>query len=370
MHNILLLIFIPLLISCSSGKEEKVIITGKLENSNGETLILEQLTFSQSIVKDSTKVNKDGYFEIKTNLPEKGFYRLKINPQNFIILILDTIENINIAANAKNLADGYKIEGTSEDSKLLQNLNEQLKISAIKRDSLQRVFMSKQGDPNINQIGLQLESEYNAIINNQVEYIKNFIRENNQSFASLAAIEQLNPETDLEYFKILHDGLNEKFPNSSYVQVFTSRYKELSKLAIGAEAPDIIMNTPTGETLSLSSLKGKIVLIDFWASWCKPCRMENPNVVKLYNKYKDKGFEILGVSLDREKSAWLQAIKEDNLTWKHVSDLAFWNSSVVKQYNINGVPYTVLVDREGRIIAKGLRGPQLEKKLEEIFKDL
>lgn len=368
MYKVFLLGLIPLILSCSSGKNGKVTISGTLENSNGETLVLEQLTFSQAILKDSAKVDSKGHFEIITNLNEKGFYRLKINPQNYIILILDTVENITLKANAQNLADGYKIEGTSEDSKLLQQLNEQLKLSSIIRDSLQRVFMAKQGDPNIEQIGQQLEAEFNASINQQIDYIKKFIAANKYSFASLAAIEQLNPENDLETFKILHDGLNEKYPNSSYVQAFTSRYKELSKLAIGAEAPDIVMNTPTGEVLSLSSLKGKVVLIDFWASWCKPCRMENPNVVKLYAKYKDKGFEILGVSLDREKSAWEQAIKDDNLTWKHVSDLAFWNSSVVKQYNITGVPYTVLVDKDGKIIAKGLRGQELERKLEEIFK--
>lgn len=368
MRNLFLLGLIPLFLSCSSGKNGNVTISGTLDNSNGETLILEQLTFSQAIIKDSAKVDKNGKFEINTNLPEKGFYRLKINQQNYLVLILDTIENISIKANAANMADGYRIEGTSEDSKLLQVLNEQMKISSVKRDSLQRVFMSKQGDPNIDQIGQQLEAEFNASVNEQIEYIKKFIAANKHSFASLAAIEQLNPENDLETFKVLHDGLNEKFPNSSYVQAFTSRYKELSKLAIGAEAPDIVMNTPSGEALSLSSLKGKVVLIDFWASWCKPCRMENPNVVKLYAKYKDKGFEILGVSLDREKSAWEQAIKDDNLTWKHISDLAFWNSTVVKQYNITGVPYTVLVDKEGKIIAKGLRGQELERKLEEIFK--
>lgn len=368
MRQLFLLGLIPLFLSCSSGKDGKVSISGTLSNSNGETLILEQLTFSQAIAKDSVIVDKNGKFEINTNLPEKGFYRLKINQQNYLMLILDTIENISINANATNLADGYTVDGTSDDSKLLQKLNEQMKVSSIKRDSLQRVFMSKQGDPNIEQIGIQLEAEFNASVTELMEYVKNFIQTNKHSFASLAAIEQLNPESDMETYRILHDGLNEKYPNSSYVQAFTSRYKELSKLAIGSEAPDILMNTPSGEALSLSSLRGKVVLIDFWASWCKPCRMENPNVVKLYNKYKNKGFEILGVSLDREKSAWEQAIKDDNLTWKHISDLAFWNSTVVKQYNITGVPYTVLVDKEGKIIAKGLRGPQLEQKLEEIFK--
>lgn len=370
MRKLLIFGLIPLFLYCSSDKKGNVTIIGTLNNSNGEKLILEQLTFSRAIAKDSVIVDKNGKFEINTNLPEKGFYRLKINDQNFIVLILDTTETVTIKASASNMADGYTIDGTSEDSKLLQILNEQMKKSALKRDSLQSVYIANQGDPNIEQIAAKLEDEYNAIVNEQIEYIKNFISNHKYSFASLAAIEQLNPESDLEIYKILHDGLNEKFPNSSYVQAFTSRYKELSRLAIGNDAPDIVMNTPTGEVLSLSSLRGKIVLIDFWASWCKPCRMENPNVVKLYAKYKDKGFEILGVSLDKEKEAWVQAIKDDNLTWKHVSDLSFWNSAVVKLYNIKGVPYTVLVDKEGKIIAKGLRGQELEQKLEEIFKEL
>ncbi len=110
-----------------------------------------------------------------------------------------------------------------------------------------------------------------------------------------------------------------------------------------------------------------MVLIDFWASWCGPCRQENPNVVKVYQKYKDKGFEIFGVSLDIEKGAWLQAIAADKLAWKHGSELAFWNSSFVKTYNIDGIPKTVLVDKNGIIIAKDLRGPQLEQKLAEVL---
>ena len=141
----------------------------------------------------------------------------------------------------------------------------------------------------------------------------------------------------------------------------------MKRLAIGSEAPEIVVNDPDGNQISLSSLRGKVVLIDFWASWCRPCRMENPNVVKVYQKYKDKGFEVFGVSLDKGKPEWVEAIKLDGLTWKHGSELAFWNSSFVKTYNIDGIPKTVLVDKNGIIIAKDLRGPQLEQKLAEVL---
>lgn len=135
----------------------------------------------------------------------------------------------------------------------------------------------------------------------------------------------------------------------------------------GAPAPEISLNTPEGNVLKLSDLKGKYVLVDFWASWCKPCRRENPNVVKAYNKYKDKGFEILGVSLDRDRARWLQAIQADGLTWKHVSDLKYFQCEAAVDYGVSAIPFTVLVDKEGKIIAQNLRGPSLERKLEELF---
>lgn len=138
-------------------------------------------------------------------------------------------------------------------------------------------------------------------------------------------------------------------------------------IAVGNQAPELKYNNPEGEPIALSSLRGKVVLIDFWASWCKPCRRENPAVVQVYNKYKDKGFEIYGVSLDRQMGAWVQAIQQDGLEWIHVSDLGFWNSAPVKLYDINSIPQTYLIGKDGKIIAKGLRAVELEKKLAEIF---
>ena len=157
-----------------------------------------------------------------------------------------------------------------------------------------------------------------------------------------------------------------KHPNDPYVKHLNDRLK--SVLLPGMEAPEISMKDTEGNTRRLSDLRGKVVLIDFWASWCGPCRRENPNVVKLYKKYHDRGFEIYSVSLDKEKSAWLKAIKDDGLVWpNHVSDLNGWTSSGGKTYGIMSVPSTVLVDKDGKIIARNLRGSELEKKLSEIF---
>lgn len=151
------------------------------------------------------------------------------------------------------------------------------------------------------------------------------------------------------------------------ISVIEQQTTALKTYAIGAAAPDISGPSPEGETITLSSLRGKVVLIDFWASWCGPCRKENPNVVRLYNEYKDKGFEILGVSLDRTQSRWEQAISADKLTWLHISDLKGWQSKYAKQYGVSSIPQTVLLDANGNIIARNLRGGALAAKLKEIF---
>jgi thiol-disulfide isomerase/thioredoxin len=196
-------------------------------------------------------------------------------------------------------------------------------------------------------------------MNKRDAYFVEFVKNNSSSFASLAVAEQLPPDNNLELLKTLADGLAKTNPNSEYVVTFQTRVNELSKIAVGTIAPEIALNSPEAKVIKLSELRGKYVLIDFWASWCKPCREENPNVKKVYEKYKSKGFEIYGVSVE--------SIKKDQINWLHVSDLGFWNSSVVKQYNISGIPLTVLIDKEGKIIAKNLRGQSLEAKLAEIF---
>jgi thiol-disulfide isomerase/thioredoxin len=140
--------------------------------------------------------------------------------------------------------------------------------------------------------------------------------------------------------------------------------KELATV-VGSEAPEINLDTPDGKKLALSSFKGKIVLIDFWASWCGPCRKEMPHVVNLYKKYKDKGFEIYGVSLDQDRSRWIDAIAKDGITWPQVSDLKYWESEAAKLYAVTGIPYTVLLDKEGKILSKGLRGVELEKAISD-----
>jgi len=182
-------------------------------------------------------------------------------------------------------------------------------------------------------------------------------------------------------YKAVSAGLAQVIPSSPFLQTMNKNIaaaeqrmmqqqvqeQAAGSLTTGAPAPEIKLNTPEGKELSLSSLKGKYVLIDFWASWCGPCRRENPNVLQLYNKYKKKNFEILSVSLDSDKAKWTAAIQQDQMNGLHVSDLEKWNSVAARDYGVSSIPFTVLVDPDGNVIATKLRGPGLESKLAEIF---
>ncbi len=182
---------------------------------------------------------------------------------------------------------------------------------------------------------------------------------------SIAAFKQKNNSNYVPFAEILLKELKEE--DAAAAMNLQQQIAGMRSFTIGAEAPDFAQATPEGKLLKLSDLRGKVVLIDFWASWCGPCRRENPNVVRMYNVYKDKGFEILGVSLDRDRQRWLDAIQADGLTWPHVSDLQQWSNAAAQLYGVNSIPHTVLLDKEGRILARNLRGEALERKLAEIF---
>jgi len=340
-------------------------IKGKLQNSTAGSVYLSELEEQQFVYRDTATVNEDGTFEFSGKMPEPNLYRVSLSDQNMLLLVIDT-PSIEVTADAQDLRKTYEVKG-SKETQLLKNLMGQMDKMQQKAAKLEKRFVSAQ------QAGQQdsmqyLQEQYMAMPAQSAKEIKGLIRSNSSSFVSTyATLSLLNPDEDFEFMDSMAVVFEKNVPESKYVGLLSNKLEALRNLAVGQPAPDISLPTPEGQTVTLSSLKGKYVLVDFWASWCGPCRQENPNVVRMYQKYKDKGFEIYGVSLDESKEKWVTAIAKDKLTWPHVSDLKGWNSSAALKYNIQAIPQTLLLDKEGKIIAKNLRGKPLEDKIASLL---
>lgn len=328
---------------------------------------------------DSSAYNKEnGNYTFSYHSENPDFILLSKGDLNGFTYISEGTESQKVEFS--NFPASFSKESTlNAATQELYNWLNTSKAFELRANELKAAFATKQMTQNtlIDQLN-ELQQEF-------IVEVKAFINQHKNSLVALSALQNLNPVDNLDLYKEVEISMEKISPNSGYLKNLRSTIKRAEEqiilqkaeteknekiealLGIGKPAPNIALNTPEGKISELKDLKGKVVLVDFWASWCKPCRQENPNVVRLYNKYKKKGFEVYGVSLDKTKNAWVNAIKADNLTWTHVSDLQFWNSAAAQLYGVNSIPATFLIGKDGTIIAKNLRGASLESKLEEIF---
>ncbi len=350
-------------------------ITGTFENGGGKNLIFS--TFDNKSRFDTTAISADGSFSIAVDNMPMDFYKLQIEgTRELVLLVMDsTQQNIVVKADANQVAKTTSVSG-SKDSELMIQFFKKSEAFKTRMDSLNGLVRS---------MGSDMDQTIRQGLNNQVlREQKDFEKEmadlalaNSTSPAALSLVSALTPRNNVAVMEKIANDLKTVLPGSPYLISLNNQIAKTKtgnsatappeKVAIGSKAPELNLNDLNGQSVPLSSLKGKYVLIDFWASWCGPCRRENPNVKKMYSKYKKENFEIYGVSLDNDKNRWKQAIEQDGLEWLHVSDLKKWNSVAAQIYGVRSIPYTALLDPEGNVIGTKLRGLSLENKMKEIF---
>ena len=357
----LILILGIFIFSCSQKSEEGITISGTVNNPPAEGAI-ELEKYGANDVQKVAEIQLNGKtFEYQLDSVDPGFYRLNFFDTQFVNLILNE-SDVQITVDGDSPTGQVDIEGSPE-------MNYVEEVKKIYSDFQQEVnrLNSKYAEANMNQDQKQMDELYGDLIGLQKKYSKKIKQEVNQMGANLAALQAvsyLDPDMDFPFMDSLSTLLVNEFPQSPDVQQFAAQVESLRSLTIGAEAPQFKLPDPEGEEISLSSFRGDYVLVDFWAAWCKPCRMENPNLVEAYKKYNEKGFEIFGVSLDQTHEPWIEAIKKDELVWKQVRDI---NNEAAEKYKVNAIPANFLLNEKGEIVGKNLRGPALEQKLSEIF---
>jgi thiol-disulfide isomerase/thioredoxin len=369
LRNIFFVLLISSFVACGNSinkdKPGKAgfAVTGVIKNAKG-SINIQEITNTGLLPLDTSVILEDGTFELNGTVKEKTFCVIRL-PKGDIIVVVDSNSNFEINVDADKV-DNYTVKNSKDNIELkaIMDINARSTEDLRKLEEKYTTMYGNSMPPAAEQV--KIRSQFDSITRSNEMQLKATIDKMN-SIVPYFAANFMMPEAEFAFLNEIDKKLYPKFPNSKYAAVLHSRVQGMAATATGSVAPEIKLNDPYGKEFALSSLRGKIVMIDFWASWCAPCRKENPKVVALYQKYHDKGFEILGVSLDNNREKWMNAINADKLTWYHVSDLLQWNTPLLKTYNFESIPHTVLIDKEGKIIATKLRGEALEAKLKELF---
>ena len=350
--------------------------------SDGELYLTEiSLGKDQSpIVLDSAKIKGGaGSFDLKASSKPGSIIELTFGDNLAPVPLINDADEIKLTIDFANPDDFYQVRGSEASLKLKEFLRDfgkksfEVDKSFTVLDSLKRFGAS-------DSLQIQATGTKNNAIKDLNTYLKSFIGNSSNPTLGILALSWASRSFPKDEFSASLKGLQQKYPDNAELKkmerAFDSQASQQAAMEkekaesgwVGKQAPELSLPDVNGKNISLASFKGKYVLVDFWASWCGPCRQENPNVVRAYRTYKNKNFTILGVSLDKQKDAWQQAIKDDQLSWTQISDLKYWESKAVGIFKFEGIPFNVLVDPEGKIVAQELRGDELENKLKEVLK--
>lgn len=381
MKKVLLLLLLSILvISCKSDPKDEnggYTISGTAPGVvNGIRAYLKTVDSQQREIIQDSAIIVDEKFTIKGEIDSPQLWHLTINSVRGSLPMIIENKKYTISVDPEQLGNST-ITG-SESNNALSTYLRHIQELTMKRNGLleeNKASVNSEDRSAMARMATQIKA-----INQQIaDYPKKFINEHPDNYFSLMLLESLiaAPNTDLDFIEKKFNALPSDLKSSDYGKTIGSQLEgkkleiaQFNALNIGKVAPDFSAPTPEGNLLALSDIRGKVTIIDFWASWCGPCRKENPNVVKVFQKYHDKGLEIINVSLDRpgHKDRWLKAIKDDNLTWHHVSNLNYFNDPIAKLYNIRSIPATYILDESGQIVAKNLRGKALDDKIGELLK--
>jgi peroxiredoxin len=379
MRLVLVLLFsFSLLANCSPEKKADnaeanawiVTVRGKVTNPvNGASISVQELKQDGTGALQTIALKAGNTYEAKLNLASPGYYQFNFfNRQRLNIMVNKSDIELNV--DGSNQQGFWEIKG-SPDHDLINRVQAMVQESQAgpAMQAIESEFQQAVQAKNEKRIA-ELQNQAMTLMDNNTLKLVAFLKEQPVSLGLFNVLQDPNlidKDKHIDLFISSAEKFKRDWPTYSYTKELSNQVEKLKVTAVGQIAPEISLANPNGEIVKLSSLRGKYVLIDFWAKWCGPCRRENPNVVKAYKRFKDKGFEVFGVSLDRTKEDWVKAIAEDGLTWTHVSDLKYFESQAAKDYNINAIPFSILLDKTGKIIAKNLRGAALEKKLEEVI---